>query len=250
MIRNMWPLLLRLKRQLRMAACAAVASLAVCAPAQADDLGDFHRMVEAAMSHHRAASGYLRTGNFDLAMLEIEGLREAWGKVSTLPRPAAFRDPQRYTGTILDIAAQLVGTTLVLNIGRADVARESLAKVRRALSDLRRDNGVTVLADCVLDANAAMDDLFALYDKPPRWDSAAVADITAKSATYQTILRRCDGMAPSGIRAHAEFRRLIDGALASLEQFPKAIETRDRDLLQRLLGELRSFDNLLAFRYG
>jgi len=49
---------------------------------------------------------------------------------------------------------------------------------------------------------------------------------------------------------HAEFRRLIDGALASLDQFPKAIEGRDRDLLHRLLIELRSFDHLLAFRYG
>ena len=57
-------------------------------------------------------------------------------------------------------------------------------------------------------------------------------------------------MAPSGIRNHAEFRRLIDGALASLGQFPKASETRDGDLLHRLLIELRSFDHLLAFRYG
>ena len=31
---------------------------------------------------------------------------------------------------------------------------------------------------------------------------------------------------------------------------PKAVETRDRDLLHRLLIELRSFDHLLAFRYG
>ena len=108
-----------------------------------------------------------------------------------------------------------------------------------------------MLADCVLDANSAMDVLFALDEKPPSWDSASVADITAKSrclsndaASAATPWRR------PGIRAHAEFRRLIDGALASLAQFPKAIETRDRDLLHRLLGELRSFDNLLAFRYG
>ena len=30
----------------------------------------------------------------------------------------------------------------------------------------------------------------------------------------------------------------------------QAAETRDRDLLHRLLIELRSFDHLLAFRYG
>jgi len=33
-------------------------------------------------------------------------------------------------------------------------------------------------------------------------------------------------------------------------QIPTAISQRDLDLLRRLLIELRSFDNLLAFRYG
>ena len=51
-------------------------------------------------------------------------------------------------------------------------------------------------------------------------------------------------------RSYPEFRRLIDGALASLAQVPRAVDTRDRDLLHRLLIELRSFDHLLAFRYG
>ena len=103
---------------------------------------------------------------------------------------------------------------------------------------------MTVLADCVLDANVAMDALFA-HEAKPDWDSVA-----AGSESYRATLQRCDGMAPPAIRNHAEFRRLIDGALAGLAQMPKAVETRDSDLLHRLLIELRSFDNLLAFRYG
>jgi hypothetical protein len=244
----MWLLPESLKHHLRMTVLAL--SVLFAAPAAADDLDDFQRAVEAAMSHHRVALGYLRTGNIDLAALELEGLREAWGKVSMLPRPAAFRDKERYTGTLLEIAAQLVGTSLVLNMGRADVARESLEKVRKSLSNLRRENDVIVLADCVLDANTAMDALFMIDGKPESWDRASVAEITAKSDAYRATLQRCDGMAPPGIRHHAEFRRLIDGAVAGLAQFPKAIEARDRDLLHRLLIELRSFDNLLAFRYG
>jgi hypothetical protein len=216
----------------------------LAATARADDLEDFNRTVEAAMSHHRVATGYLRTGNTDLAALEIENLREAWAKVSTLPRPAAFRDPTRYTATMLEIAASLVGTTLVLNLGRADVAAESLDKMRRQLSELRRANGVPVLADCVLDANVAMDALFAL-DGTADWES-----ITAGADSYSRTLQRCDGMAPPALRNHAEFRRLVDGALASLGQIPRAAETRDSALLHRLLIELRSFDHLLAFRYG
>jgi hypothetical protein len=242
MLANMEHPTLMLKRAARMAACLALAL--ICTPARADDLEDFNRAVEAAMSHQRVAVGYLRTGNIDLASLEIEGLREAWGKVSTLPRPAAFRDQARYTSTMLQIAAGLVGTTLVLKLGRPEVASESLEMIRKSLSELRRENNVTVLADCVLDADTAMDALFALDGKAD-WES-----VEAGSESYRGTLQRCDGMAPSGIRNHAEFRRLIDGALASLGQIPKAVETRDGDLLHRLLIELRSFDNLLAFRYG
>lgn len=234
----------RLFALLKHAACMAALALACLNAARADDLDDFNRAVEAAMSHHRVASGYLRTGNIDLVTVEIDGLREAWAKVSTLPRPAAFRDQERYTGTILQVAAQLVGISLVLNLGRPDVARESLDTIRKMLSGLRRENGVIVLADCVLDANVGMDALFAT-DRGPDWDSAI-----AGGESYAATLRRCDGMAPRSIRDHAEFRRLIDGALASLAQFPKAVEARDADLLHRLMIELRSFDNLLAFRYG
>ena len=174
-------------------------------------------------------------------------MREAWGKVSTLPRPAAFRSPERYTTTILEIAAGLIGTTLVLNLGRPDVAAGSLNTIRTSLSTLRRENGVTVLADCVLDANKAMDDLFTLDAKPPDWASPEIA---TKSEEYAATLRRCGDTAPSSVRTAPDFRRLIDGALASLAQMPKAVEMRDADLVHRLLIELRSFDNLLAFRYG
>jgi hypothetical protein len=238
----MWLPASSLKRHFVMAAALAL-MLALGRPAAADDLDDFNRAVEAAMSHHRVAAGYLRTGNVDLASLEIEAMREAWAKVSTLPRPAAFPDPKRYTETMLDVATRLIGTTLVLNMGRADIARESLDTVRRTLSDLRRENRVTVLADCVLDANVAMEALFAL-DRQPDWES-----VTAGAESYSGTLRRCDAMAGTAHDA-PEFRRLIDGALASLAQVPKAAETRDADLLHRLLIELRSYDNLLAFRYG
>jgi hypothetical protein len=57
-------------------------------------------------------------------------------------------------------------------------------------------------------------------------------------------------MAGDAVRQAPEFRRLVDGAKASLTLIPKAIATRDGDLLHRVLIELRSFDNLLAFRYG
>jgi hypothetical protein len=64
------------------------------------------------------------------------------------------------------------------------------------------------------------------------------------------MLERCDGMAGEAVQLAPEFRSLIDGSMASLTLIPKAIATRDSDLLHRVLIELRSFDNLLAFRFG
>jgi hypothetical protein len=222
----------------------ALVTVASLPHAHANDLEDFNRAVEAAMTHHRAAAAYLHEGNIELVTREIDVLREGWAKVATLPRPLAFRDQERYTSTILQVATQLVGISLVLNLGRVDVAGESLDKIRRAVSDLRRENGVTVLADCVFDANIAMDALSAT-EREPDWESAA-----AGAESLGATLRRCDAMAPRAIHDHAEFRRLAEGALASLAQFPKASEARDAALLHRLMNELRLFDNRLASSYG
>jgi len=100
---------------------------------------------------------------------------------------------------------------------------KSLEAMRASLSRLRRENAVIVLADCVLDANTSMDALFA-HDEKPDWES-----VLAGAESYRATLRRCDGVAAPGIRGHPEFRRLIDGAIASLDQIPKSVETRDRD---------------------
>ena len=223
----------------------ALAVLLLAAPARADDLSDFNAAIEMAMSHHRVALGYLRTGNIDLAALELDGMRQAWAKVATLPRPAAFRDKERYTGTMLEIAAGLVGTDLVLKMGRPDVARESLEQVRTSLSRLRRENGVTVLADCVLDANTAMDALFA-HDKAPDWNKVGES-VDAYRATLQTLRRNGGAERQDERRIPTPDRRSTREVSA---QVPKAVETQDADLLHRLLIELRAFDNLLAFRYG
>ena len=116
---------------------------------------------------------------------------------------------------------------------------------------MRRAGGVTVLADCVLDSHAAMEAFLLYRDKVPDWnDAATLSDITTKADAYGAVVKRCDGMAPEAVRGNPEFRRLIDGIAASLAFVPKATETHDPDLLYRVIIELRSFDNLLAFRYG
>jgi hypothetical protein len=235
-------------------ACHALALAVAAVGARAGDLADFNAAVEQAESHNRVAIGYLRTGNIDLASLELDRLREAWGALQqrfNSKRPDAFDDVARYGTIWTTVSAHLVAADLMLKSGRPDAARQSLEAVRRDFYDLRKAAGIAVLADCVRDVNAAMDALMVYDDRALDWTKSDTRfGIANKASIYGYELDRCDGMAGDALRKAPEFRRLIDGAKAGLGLIPKAIATRDSDLLHRVLIELRSFDNLLAFRFG
>ena len=231
----------------------AILATLVAAPAVADDLAPFHAAVEEVASHNRAAIGYLRTENVDLAVMELDRLRGAFGDLVARFRtpPEPLRGNPLYLETMVDGQMRIIAASMMIDMGRLDLARDSLLAIRKALSDLRRAGKIEVLADCVFDANVAMEALTAFRDAPPDLSApAAAADVTAKSAAYADTLRRCDAMAAPTLRESAEFRRLFDGAQASLALVPKAIGTKDQDLFHRVLIELISFDNLIAFRFG
>lgn len=236
------------------AVCLALMLISGAVLAQAGDLAEFNAAVESASSFNRVAIGYLRTGNADLASIEIERMRIAWGKLTARfagRRPAAFDGNALYAPLFTAVSARLVAADLMLNSGRPDAARQSLDAIRGDLYELRKASGVVVLADCVRDANAAMDALMVYNDRALDWTKSDTrSDIASKASLYGSVLERCNGIASSQVQKTPEFRRLIDGAKASLTLIPQAIAARDGDLLHRVLIELRSFDNLLAFRFG
>jgi hypothetical protein len=233
---------------------AGVALLAGLTPARADDLAPFHAAMEDVASHNRVAIGHLHNENYDLALVELERMKDSWGAFAEKfggNRPAPFRDSQLYVNMLVDVPTRIVTALIMINFGRPQIAANSLEAIREEMSEVRRAGGVTVLADCVLDAHGAMEGLSLYRDKVPDWsDPATLTDIAAKADAYGAVVRRCDAMAAEALRGNPEFRRLIDGIAASLAFVPKAVETHDRDLLYRVIIELRSFDNLLAFRYG
>jgi hypothetical protein len=146
-------------------------------------------------------------------------------------------------------SARLVAADMMLNSGRPEAAANSLNALRGDFYALRKASGIVVLADCLRDANQAMDALM-LYNDRALDFAKAETDLAGKAAIYGYVLERCDGIADEPTRSNPEFRRLVDGAKASLTLIPKAIDSRDASLLHRVLIELRSFDNLLAFRFG
>jgi hypothetical protein len=236
------------------ARAACLTLVLVAGPVLAGDLANFNTAVEAVESHNRVAIGYLRTGNVDLASLEIDRLRESWRALQQRfagKRPDTFDGVALYSMLWTGVDARLVAADLMLKTGRADAARQSLDGISGDLYALRKAAGVMVLADCIRDANTAMDDLMIYNDRDLDWTKSETRfGIASKASIYNYVLDRCDGMADASLRKTPEFRRLIDGAKAGLALIPKAIATRDSDLLHRVLIELRSFDNLLAFRFG
>ncbi len=222
--------------------------------AHAGDLADFNAAVEKAAGHNRVAIGYLRTGNVDLASLEFDRLRDAWSALAERfagKRPDAFDGNALYGTTMVNISARLVGADMMLKSGRAEQARASLIAIRGDLYAMRKTSGIVVLADCVYDANAAADAIMVYNRSDLDWSKPATRFGIANTASiYGYVLDRCDGIASATIHNSPEFRRLVDGAKAGLDLIPKAIATRDTNLLHRILIELRSFDNLLAFRFG
>lgn len=236
-----------------LAALAFAAAALSARPAKADDLTAFNAAIERAAEHNRTALGYLRTDSLDLASFELDKMKNAWGDLTGQfggSPPSALRDNPHYTEALVDVPTRIVTAMIMVNLGRTDIAGNSLQAIRLELSKMRRESGIEVLADCVLDYNNAMAQLIAYDETPPDWNRAdAATEVAARAAAVENVSKRCDKMAGTE-RERPEFRRLIDGTLASLKFVPQVIETRDNELLHRLIGELRAYDNLLAFRYG
>src|SRR6478735_11254116 len=182
----------------------------------AADLAEFNAAVEDVSAHNRVAIGYLRTENLDFAALEIDRMRNAWVTFTERfagNRPNVFEGNPHYSNLFTAVNARLVGVDLMLKTGRFDAARTGLNAIRKDFYDLRKASGVVVLADCVRDANAAMDALMIYNDRALDWDNSDIrSGLVQKANGYGTLLNRCDEIAGTTVREAPEFRRLVDGA--------------------------------------
>lgn len=200
-------------------------------PAAAQTTEPIPAAQESVLAERRIAAGYLRTGNGDLAALALERL----AKVLRGSPDASL------------------ATEAVAAIDAADLpqAAKLVEQLGDRLAEERRRAGTRVFADCVREASTVYRTLDAFRTGAP--DLAVPANRTAVADAAQAseaAYAKCDGEAPAAIKADPDFRRLIDGARASLARVPAAAAASDQELLHRLLIELRSFEQLLLFRFG
>ncbi|HUI95459.1 MAG TPA: hypothetical protein VLX44_06885 [Xanthobacteraceae bacterium] len=238
----------------RISVAAAALVLNGAAAARADNLALFHVAVEDVEAHNRAAIGALQDKNFDRAALAIERMKESWSAFAERfsgDRPDKLRDSKLYVQMLVDVPTRLVTATIMINFGKPEIAKSALEAIRQEFSNLRRDGGVEVLADCVLDVRAATTAVSAFADHPPDWSKPETgADIIAKTEALRATVKRCDGMAPAQVHDNTEFRQLVDGLTTALALVPEAAMARDDAALHRIVAALRALGDTLTLRYG
>lgn len=219
--------------------------------ASADSFPDFSHAVAPAMASLRAAMNYARTGNIALAQIESGDALIVWKRLQQFedspppPYPvAAFR-------AFLDAGReQLLAADRALDRGDAESAIKGFHGVRGALRELRRQSGLYDLGDCIQELAPAMT---MLRDAATRFGERLPrrADETVATASvFRDRLQRCSEWANVDTSKQPEFRRLIDGAVASSREIAQAALASDAPLVHRYLIELQSFAQLLDFRFG
>ncbi len=219
------------------ALCLGQAFAAELTPAQRTLLDGF-------AAHRRVAIGYLRTGNAELGSIEIEKLRDRWTKDSRALGEADASLNSAMAATDKDVREGLAAA----DKGDVEAARTALERAGAPLQAWRTANGIRLFSDCINEASAVYEKLDSYRGTQNLADvKEAIAKATGNT---ETALNRCDREADPAVRTDADFRRLIDGFLNSLRQVPDALRQNDTNYFHRLIIEQRSFERLLAFRFG
>lgn len=237
----------------RWIAGAALLLIAAAPPSHAASVHDFHAALSEADRDYRSASFYLRTGNAGVALLELQALADKWKALSAafLERPpGVYAGDPKWAVTLSEIGAQIGSAISRAEGGDAKAARNKLKPIRAALADLRRRNGVFLFADCVEEANRAMDALFVYRRKPPNFENQEEVDeLLRRAAVTSHWYDRCFRTAPEKYRKSPEFRRLMEVSLRSLSLIWDAAHKKQERRVINILRELRSSDRLLYLRF-
>lgn len=211
------------------------------------DQPEVRAILEQVQTHRRVALGYLQTGNADLALVEMDRLRDllkSQGAGQPWAEPAL-------TAALARARTQVEQSIKAAEGGELERAGTLMTEASGPLDSWRRDAGLPLFSDCIAKASNAYEALDAYRRNRPDLSYPDVRrHIVEAAAATERALAQCDAEAPPDVRAEPEFRRVMDGFTSSLKLVADAAEKQDGDYLYRLLIEQRAFDRLLAFRFG
>lgn len=229
---------------------AWLASTALAFGAETGNLAALMPAMGPILGNLRTAAGYARTGNIALAQMENEEALAAWKKLQESAAVVALPGDE-LAEFLAAGGARLAATTQALDGGDNAAARRELLALRQSFHELRRHSGFYDLGDCVFEIAPAMENLrvaAARFGEQPTATHAG--DAIATAGAFRDRLQRCNDWASAEVSAQVEFRRLIDGAIASSGEIARAVMSGDAPLVHRYLIELQSYAQMLDFRYG
>ena len=220
--------------------------------AESDGAKDFASAMEPIMANLRTAASYTRTGNIALAQMETEEAVTAWKRLETNASSLPFPQTPATLTEFLSQGSQRLGAAAhALDSGDNVSAGRDLHLIRQSFHQLRRQSGLYDLGDCVFEIAPAMEKLrvaASSYGEQPA--PAHAEDTVAAASALRDRLQRCNDWARADVAERNEFRRLIDGAIASSSEIAHAAMAGDGPLVHRYLIELQSYAQLLDFRFG
>lgn len=222
--------------------------------ASAGELKAFNKQVASAYAPYRSAMFYLRTGNPDVAYLDLDAAVSAWQTVverfGETP-PDAFADDPGFSDTLTSVQKALESGRELLDENDQTAAAETLTLVRAELAALRSRNGVRVYSDCIDEMNAAMDRLWTYRHEPPDFaDTGQVNAVKRDAAITEYLYRRCYEEASPERQNDDAFKRIFEGSLVSLPLIYDALDQGNEAMLINILRELRSFDRMIWLEFG
>lgn len=223
--------------------------------APASELSEFHTAFADAWGHYRQASFYVDgAGNVAVAAVELDEFVVKWSALATEygnHPPDTFADDATWAGTLGDIGSRARAGLESLDAGDIEAARAQLRPIRGIAGELRRRNGVVIHADRIDELSAAMD-LLARYRREVKElsDPQTVAMVAKQAAIVGYLFEKCDRLAPPAVARDPEFRRQIDGAKESMNKLRESLRVGGISLYRVGIGELRSYERILFFRFG
>jgi hypothetical protein len=203
---------------------------------------------------YRSTTINLRTGRPEEAAASLKALIALWdetaAQTAAAPPPIAAR-VNLFAEVMEGGRARLRRAAEVLALGRTDGALEELAPLKREWIGLRRSVGLYGLVECLEESSDAIEALMVHRRQPADLARGETrGDIIAKAAVYRFALRRCEAFAALDPIGDGEFRRQADAIAAAIDVIDSALRLRDPTLLERVLGDLRTFDLQLSQRFG
>jgi len=219
-----------------------------------DPLEDFLAAKQGAYRYYRSAWFYLRTGNVDLAALELSVFVTGWDEIQSrfaAAPPGPFANDPLWREGLAEIGAMAADGMTALEAADAEAAKASLEAIPRVMAEIRARSGVVTFSDAVDGLTQAMEGLWRYRDEAVDFDDeATLTNLSEGAAHLRAAFERLRDEAPDDVAFDDQFLRLVDDSDAAVERLEDAVAARDQTALVNALRELRSFERLLWLNFG